>query len=196
MRDEVGTEVEGALVEEGSGFDHPDGAGEPRDRVEGARGIALVVAGFDGSDEAVEAVRWAASLARLTGSALRVVWAWEVRDVWDAAVSTKETGTPSLAEMEVVARRRLTEAVSVGDDVPGLDLYLSQGPDAAGILLHAARDADILAVGSRGRGRARAALLGSVSARCVREAGCPVLVIPHRLPPAPTSPPGSGPVRS
>ncbi|MDD7939624.1 universal stress protein [Actinomycetospora lutea] len=162
----------------------------------GARGIALVVAGFDGSDEAAEAVRWAASLARLTGGALRVVWAWKLRDVWDTAVADQETGTPHLAEMEAVARRRLTEVVEalVGEEVPDVDLHLTQGPDAAGILLRAAHDADVLVVGSRGRGRARAALLGSVSARCVREATCPVLVIPHRLAPvpAPVSVPGSG----
>ncbi|MHC1557893.1 universal stress protein [Actinomycetospora sp. C-140] len=162
-----------------------EGAEEPRHRIDevGVRDIALVVAGFDGSDEAAEAVRWAASLARLTGAALRVVWAWKTRDVWDAAVTVKETGTPSLSEMEVVARRRLGEAVAglAGDEVADVDLHLSQRPDAAGILLHAARDADVLVVGSRGRGRARAALLGSVSARCLRDAACPVLVIPHRL---------------
>ncbi|MDD7968425.1 universal stress protein [Actinomycetospora lemnae] len=175
----------------------PRGGEDPRDRIElvRARGVALVVAGFDGSDEAAEAVRWAASLARLTGGALRVVWAWKLRDVWDAAVADQETGSPHLAEMEAVARRRLTEVVAelVGDEVPDVDLVLSQGPDAAGILLHAARGADVLVVGSRGRGRASTALLGSVSARCVREAVCPVLVIPHRLAPPPAAPPGTDP---
>ena len=149
-----------------------------------AEGIALVVAGYDGSEEAVEAVRWAASLARRTGSALRVVWAWKIRDVWDTAVAAdaRHTG-PHLAELEGVARLRLTEVLTglLGRDAAHVDIHLCQGPDSAGILLHAAAGADILVVGSRGRGRATSAVLGSVSARCVRESPVPVLVIPHRM---------------
>ena len=149
--------------------------------------------GYDGSEEAAEAVRWAGSLARLTGGALRVVWAWQVRDVWDTTVAGKGgTGSPSLAEMEVVARGQLTESITalIGGEVPDVDLRLGQGPDSADILLHAATDADILVVGSRGRGRATSALLGSVTARCVQDAKCPVLVIPHHMPtpPAETGP--------
>jgi len=160
-------------------------AGTPSEGRSGrADRIALVVAGYDCSGEAAEAVRWAASLARRTGSALRVVWAWKVRDVWDTAVAAKDhPASPTLVEMEAVARARLTEVVEhlLGGDVAHVDLRLDQGPDAADILLHAAADADVIVVGSRGRGQARSAVLGSVSARCVREAHCPVLVIPHRM---------------
>jgi len=153
-----------------------------------ARGVRLVVAGYDGSEEAAEAVRWAGSLSRLMGSALRVVWAWKVRDVWDTTVAEGRADSPSLAEMEVVARAQLTGTVTalIGDVVPEVDIHLSQGPDSAGILLHAATDADILVVGSHGRGRATSALLGSVTARCVRDAACPVLVIPHHMSTPPT----------
>ncbi|PVZ06941.1 universal stress protein [Actinomycetospora cinnamomea] len=156
---------------------------EPTAHPARADGVALIVAGYDGSPEAEEAVRWAASLARRIGSRLRVVWAWKLRDVWDAAVAADDEATGvHMAEMEGVAHRRLTEAVGrlVDEDGPAVDLHLRQGPDAAGILLHAARDADLLVVGSRGRGRAASAVLGSVSARCVHESAVPVLVIPRR----------------
>jgi nucleotide-binding universal stress UspA family protein len=149
-----------------------------------ADGVALVVAGWDGSEEAAEAVRWAASWARRTGSALRVVWAWKIRDVWDRAVASDHRAiSPPMADLEAVARRRLTEAVTdlLGQDLSHVDLHLRQGPDSAGILLHAAADADVLVVGSRGRGRTASAVLGSVSARCVHESPVPVLVIPHRM---------------
>lgn len=152
-------------------------------RARRADGVALVVAGYDGSEEAAEAVRWAASLARRIGSGLRVVWAWKIRDVWDAAVADDDQHTgPHLAEMEGVARRRLTAVLTrlLGEPADDVDIHLRQGPDAADILLHAAADADLLVVGSRGRGRATSAVLGSVSARCVRESPVPVLVIPHR----------------
>ena len=108
-------------------------------------------------------MRWAASLARRTGSALRVVWAWKIRDVWDTAVAADDQHTgPHLAELEGVARRRLTEVLTglLGRDAAHVDIHLCQGPDSAGILLHAAAGADILVVGSRGRGRAASAVLG------------------------------------
>ncbi len=146
--------------------------------------IALVVVGYDGSGESAEAVRWADSLARRTGSALRVVWAWKIRDVWDTAVAEDDQVlSPPMRELEGVARRRLTEVVArlLGRDAPHAEIHLRQGPDSAGILLHAAADADVLVVGSRGRGRAASAVLGSVSARCVHESPVPVLVIPHRM---------------
>lgn len=149
-----------------------------------AGGIALVVVGYDGSGAAAEAVRWADSLARRTGSALRVVWAWKIRDVWDTAVAEDpQAVSPPMTELESVARRRLAEVVArlLGPDVPHVEVHLRQGPDSADILLHAAADADVLVVGSRGRGRAASAVLGSVSARCVHESPVPVLVIPHRM---------------
>ena len=149
-----------------------------------ADGIALVVVGYDGSGAAAEAVLWADSLARRTGSALRVVWAWKIRDVWDTAVAEDHQAvSPPMREMENVARRRLAGVVArlLGPDAPHVEIHLRQGPDSADILLHAAADADVLVVGSRGRGRAASAVLGSVSARCVHESPVPVLVIPHRM---------------
>jgi nucleotide-binding universal stress UspA family protein len=152
-------------------------------------GIALVVAGYDGSNEAATAVRWAAQIARQHSGALRVVWVWQFRDVWDEAIAARQNvEIPSLTELEDIARRRFTEIVHrlVAGTVPDVDIHMDRGPDEAGLLLHASSDADLLVVGSRGRGRVGTALLGSVSARCIRKATCPVLVIPHEMviPPA------------
>lgn len=147
-------------------------------------GIALVVAGYDFSDEAALAVRWAAQIARQSGCALRVVWVWQIRDVWDEAIATRHHDeNPQLTELEDIARRRLTEIVHklVAGIVSDVDIRLGRLPDEARLLLHASSDADLLVVGSRGRGRVTTALLGSVSGRCIREAICPVLVIPHRM---------------
>jgi nucleotide-binding universal stress UspA family protein len=45
------------------------------------------------------------------------------------------------------------------------------------VLLAAAQDAELLVVGSRGRGGIRSALLGSVAVHCVSHASCPVIVV-------------------
>jgi nucleotide-binding universal stress UspA family protein len=49
---------------------------------------------------------------------------------------------------------------------------------AVSALVDASRAADLLVVGSRGRGAVAARVLGSVSQGCVRHARCPVVVVP------------------
>ena len=47
---------------------------------------------------------------------------------------------------------------------------------------HAAeRGADLLVLGSHGHGVIRRFLLGSVAERVLREAGCPVMIVPDRV---------------
>jgi nucleotide-binding universal stress UspA family protein len=61
-------------------------------------------------------------------------------------------------------------------DVP-VSLHIEPGP-AAARLVRLSEDADLLVVGSRGRGLVRSALLGSVALHCASAAGCPVVVVP------------------
>jgi nucleotide-binding universal stress UspA family protein len=55
---------------------------------------------------------------------------------------------------------------------------IERGP-AADVLVEAAKDADLLVVGSRGHGEAVGLLLGSVSMRCAHLAPCPVVIVRH-----------------
>ncbi len=57
-----------------------------------------------------------------------------------------------------------------------VELRLVEGSPALS-LLHAAEDADLLVVGSRGYGGWKGLLLGSVSTQCVTQSPCPVAVI-------------------
>jgi nucleotide-binding universal stress UspA family protein len=56
---------------------------------------------------------------------------------------------------------------------------------AAEALVRAARDAQLVVVGSRGRGTAAGALLGSTSQELLRESPCPVVVLSPRTPAPP-----------
>ena len=51
------------------------------------------------------------------------------------------------------------------------------GPPAD-VLVEVARDADLLVVGSRGRGAFAGLLLGSTSQRCAKRSTCPVVIVP------------------
>jgi nucleotide-binding universal stress UspA family protein len=51
--------------------------------------------------------------------------------------------------------------------------------DPAAVIAEATEDFDLLAIGSRAYGPIRRALLGSVSAKMVARAPCPVLVLPR-----------------
>jgi len=90
-----------------------------------------------------------------------------------AALLVEEPGFGVLAEKE------LTEAIR---EVAGPDPDVTINPVVvqgwpAEVLLEASEGADLLVVGSRGRGGFTSALLGSVSQNCAHHATCPVLII-------------------
>jgi nucleotide-binding universal stress UspA family protein len=146
--------------------------------------LELVLAAYDGSDEAASAVRWAAAIASPVGSALRVVWVWKLRDVWDDGAAAYHDAVESLhlPQLAEIAHRRLARAVEeILPHHEDVQLRLLQGPDASGFVLAESAEADLLVMGSRGRGRAATALLGSTSAWCLRRARCPVLITPHSM---------------
>jgi len=82
-------------------------------------------------------------------------------------------------DFETNAKTALVEALAEVSgqepDVPVRPL-VAEGA-AADVLLHEAKGADLLVVGSRGHGGLASALLGSVSMYCVLHAHCPVLVL-------------------
>lgn len=130
------------------------------------------VVGIDGSGQSREALRWALGHARLTGASVDMVAAWRYPVSYSLAVLGEDLG------LEAEARKMLAEVLSqVGDDASGVQVreLVGEGPPAK-VLLDTARDADLLVVGSRGRGGFASAVLGSVSLACVLHATCPVLV--------------------
>ena len=131
-----------------------------------------IVVGVDGSDGARLALRWAVAEARRWGALLVLVHAWQ--DVMAADFVASAVAAMESAAKQVLARAQ-REAEELGGDA--VDARLERG-GAADVLLRAAEDADLLVVGSRGRGGFSALLLGSTSQQCVQHASCPVVVVP------------------
>lgn len=135
-----------------------------------------IVVGIDGSETSRHALRWAADEARVRGARLEVAMAWHLPDAAAAPSVNVRSGdeieADVLAEVEkLVAEEGLTEG---GD--PRTSVRALGGP-AAEQLVQEATGADLLVVGSRGRGAFRGMLLGSVSLHCASHATCPVVVV-------------------
>ena len=134
----------------------------------------FIVVGVDGSEPSLNALRWAGEQARLTGATLRVLTTWEV------ATGTGWVPTfPVDYDPQAVARQALDEAVieTLGADPDvAVERIVKEG-HAAPVLLAAAKDADLLVVGSHGHGAFAGMLIGSVSEHLVRHAPCAIVVV-------------------
>ena len=76
------------------------------------------------------------------------------------------------------AGRELESAMATIDAEFGAEAEFTVG-DAAHVLAEASEQLDLLLVGSRGYGPMRAVMVGGVAGRLVREAACPVIVVPR-----------------
>jgi nucleotide-binding universal stress UspA family protein len=140
-----------------------------------------IVVGIDGSGPSKEALRWAIEDARFRGAEVIALHAYEApAPVLDAAPASPVDFVGLVAEFQEGALRLVTEVV---DEVVGNAVTVNVAPIAveedspAKALLDAARDADLLVVGSHGHGLS-GLFLGSVSLECAQHAACPVLI--HR----------------
>jgi nucleotide-binding universal stress UspA family protein len=141
--------------------------------------MAAIVVGLDGSDGSVRALEWAVEESRLRGSAVHAVYVLSrlyVDPEWASLM------TPPLDELRKEAERQLAEAVgrvNLGDVSLRQEVMVAEGHGPAKSLLEAAQGADLLVVGSRGRGGFQGLLLGSVSQQVLHHAPCPVVVVPE-----------------
>lgn len=121
--------------------------------------IRQIVVAFDGGPESWNALAIASGLAQRLGGSLRLVCvatraADDQLTTLDRAAAKAPNGVKVITELIV-------------DEVPSDTLTNLPG------------DPDLLVCGSRGYGRARHVLLGSVSTQLVRKAAYPVLVVPR-----------------
>jgi len=150
------------------------------DTQEGAAG--LIVVGVDGSEHAEHALRYAFAEAARRVAKVRAVTAFEPPEAWAFAWGLPGLPDSGEARREVEEKaREWVEGVRASlperlQAVP-CDVEAKTGP-AAVVLVDAARNADVLVVGHRGRGALQRAMLGSVGLGCVVHADCPVIIVP------------------
>ncbi len=136
--------------------------------------MGRIVVGVDGSMPSREALLWAVSEAAHTGAVVEPMMVWEnpYREMWLPHVEPR--GDPL-----ALVRQRLDllveEVLGPHPDVP-IEPLVAEGAPAR-MLVGAAKGADLLVVGNRGRGGFVGVLLGSVSFHCVSHAPCPVVVV-------------------
>ena len=138
-----------------------------------------IVVGVDGSETSRAALRWAIEEAEHHGSSLEAVHAWHQNVYLGGEYVDASMLDPTI--YRAAGEALLNATVDAEDESrlasPVRRLLVNDAPAHA--LLEAAEGADLVVVGSRGRGGFAGLLLGSVSQQLVRHAPCPVIVIPH-----------------
>lgn len=121
-----------------------------------------ILVGVDGSKYAEAALEFAAEEASLRAARLLIVFAWEPHEGFSGeAEITTQWAVARVAELQ-------PEVACEGKAIGG---------HPAAVLLKEAEDANMIVVGSRGRGGFTSLLLGSVSQQVVHQATCPVVVV-------------------
>jgi nucleotide-binding universal stress UspA family protein len=130
-----------------------------------------IVIGVDGSEKGNAALRWAVDEAVVHQGEITAVFAWQMPFI----------GIPGAfdrVELEELSKKFLQEtiAMAIPDEPVPITKLVAEG-DVSESLLVASKGADLLVLGSRGRGGFAGLKLGSVSQECVTHAECPVVII-------------------
>jgi nucleotide-binding universal stress UspA family protein len=151
--------------------------------------MGRIVVGVDGSEDSKHALAWAANEAALRGASLDVVHVFEYNLGWaNFGVDESMSGAEVAAVREAIEQSARDAAEQAEALIEGLVAELAidgvevttevvEANRPAQELIDRSRGADLLVVGSRGRGGFRSLMLGSVSQQCATHAECPVAII-------------------
>ncbi|MBJ7454036.1 MAG: universal stress protein [Blastococcus sp.] len=146
--------------------------------------VPRVVVGVDGSPGARLALAWALSEAARRAATLLVLSAFPVEAYWlDPYFLDPDRIEAVRQETEARTRDAVGDVLHQPDvtAVPGaatvpVHVLAVPGPVVPSLVQHSST-ADLLVVGSRGRGGVRSTVLGSVALHCAASADCPVVVV-------------------
>ena len=166
--------------------------------------MAKIVVGVDASPGALLALTWAADEAHLRTATLEVVHVYHGQELAAPLFFPSTEALPAQAtagqrppdeqpaqtaaeraRFEAAVRRQAEDLLDsllgeLRDPLKGIDVRRRVVEDRhpAECLVELSEDADLVVVGSRGRGGFSSLLLGSVSHAVVLHARCPVVVVP------------------
>ena len=135
-----------------------------------------IVVGVDGSQSSKDALAWALRQGERTGASVLVVLAWEMPTSFGWPAPLPESYDPE-TDANTALDAIIGECVTKDSGVK-VDRLVAQGHPAP-VILEAARDAELIVVGSRGHGAFTGMLLGSVSEYVSSHARCPVVIVRH-----------------
>ena len=139
-----------------------------------------IVVGVDGSEHSRRALEWAFDEARLRKASVEVINAWEPPFIVAYGTAPVSATAYEGTAYEDAAVSLIDEMISAAHpiDLEGRIEKIAVRGSAAWALLEVAKGADMIVVGSRGRGGFTGLLLGSVSHQVAQHAHCPVVVVP------------------
>ncbi|HEY3775450.1 MAG TPA: universal stress protein [Solirubrobacteraceae bacterium] len=133
---------------------------------------AHIIVGVDGSDDSINAYRWALDEAKVRNAEVTAIFAWELPMIGIPGAFDRD-------ELEAEGMKFLNDQLGGQPNGNGVTVHrvVAQG-DPSTSLIEACRrtDAEMLVLGSRGRGGFGGLLLGSVGQECASHAPCPVLI--------------------
>ncbi len=133
-----------------------------------------IVVGVDGSANGRAALRWSVSHAQ-GGDTIHLIHAWSVSPaVVEAGLASADDDSKALAFLRHEAAR--AHELGLAPDVQITTKAVLGDPRVA--LIDAARGADLLVIGARGRSGIAGLLMGSASTYLTRHAPCPTVVVP------------------
>ncbi|MGH1548785.1 universal stress protein [Leifsonia poae] len=136
-----------------------------------------VVVGIDRSSFARSALALAVTEASWLGGTVEAIHAWDVPVMFQAALDAGAEPDPEHVRREEQVVADAIADVPIAREARIEPRVVRQNPAAA--LVSAGAGAALLIVGTRGRGRVAAAMLGSVSHDVLLNLPCPVLVTPR-----------------
>jgi nucleotide-binding universal stress UspA family protein len=138
-------------------------------------GAGRVVVGYDGSVDALSALRWAFREAEFRDASVHLVSCWR----YPAWIEPYPFQPPmSSEELEIAAHKGIEAAVENAPRAASVEITAQVLEGAPAVrLLEFADTATMIVVGSRGRGGFKGLLLGSVSQHLGEHARCPVVII-------------------
>jgi nucleotide-binding universal stress UspA family protein len=131
-----------------------------------------IIVGVDGSDDSINAYRWALDEAKVRNAEVSAIFAWELPMIGIPGAFDRD-------ELEAEGMKFLNDLLNSQQNGNGVTVHrvVAQGDPSTSLIEACKRTgAEMLVLGSRGRGGFGGLLLGSVGQECASHAPCPVLI--------------------